>query len=428
MSYYKVYIEVADHSWTVVRATTPEEAEDDLLVLDGLRMGWSMPEGLWPDQPDPMTAAFALTVPDARDIYGLAEGDPVAIEVTMHPDDTDPTFTFYGRLTDLRAVPRGGKRPGVTLSTVAVDYIPDLAELEDWRYTGVPIGGPFNIEEYLGDAYMTGLWPSRPALGDFPPWPDVLTYGFNVGATVVEPNELKPVREHIDFHLRQLVTLTLAEARLIIAPNIDPVTRRPDTDQPWAFDVVHKVPVASPFVIPKAQVVTNSITWQFQKGNGPTRVEVVGFNNDPDTLVYAEHAGSRHVVEQVEASFNDATYAADHAQEVADFYLPPSDVSRWRVETFRYQLTKHTLEDLEGFYQGLFPRHAMTVAVPEDNRGACYGHPITIPDLPGHLNLLTPTPGEEEEMDINITGRLAGAELTVSGRQVALDLQLRQTA
>jgi hypothetical protein len=415
--YYSVYIDVGSHHWDVELSPTPGVVTDDILPLDGLRIGWSVPQGLWPMQPDPLSASLALNVPDARDVADLAEGDPVAIEVKLDPDDTVPMAAFYGRVTDLRSTPRAD-RDGVTISVVAIDYTPDTAPLE-------PL--PDGFHPFAADTVMEVLqevWSDRPDLGDFPAWPTV------IDPLVVEDQPGAEVREIIDFQLRQAITGFASEAfppysgtpdgRLILAPNIDPATRVPDVDQPWAFDLVKKASGFDPFLVPGHLVETGSMVWQFQKGNGPTRVFVTDGLGIKRT---AEHAGvGRHVTEELDSSLS----GAQDSQAMADFYLPSDAVSRWRLETFRYLVSRDPEADLADFYANLFPRH--TVAPVADNltRGACYGHPIEIDEVPLHR---IPLAGTGNPTDTRtITGRLSGAELTISGRHVSIDMQLRQTA
>lgn len=410
MTYYSVYLDLGDHHWDIESNPTPGPLTDDLLVLDGLRFGWSMPQGLWPQQPDPMVAAVAVNVPDARDIADLAEGDPVAIEVTLHPDDTEPTFAFYGRITDLQATPRGGDRTGVTLSVVAVDYTTDMAEV---TFVST-VATTSSVVDVLENVWDDG------GLGDFPTFPTL--FGFS-DLDLIGTDDILTAQQIVTQQLLQTIGFSgfSPARRIILAPNIDPITRRPTTSQPWMFDVVSKFAEVAEFEIPSSAVELDSARWRFQKGTGPTRVEATG-PWIPLDFVYAEHSGvTRHVTERVSTTLQHDT----DGQAVADFYLPTDEVSRWQLDTFRYLLTRaeDDDDDLEAFYQGLMPYHTGPTGDP-DGRAACYGHPIAVTNIPAHL---VPIDIDGAGEEITVFGRLCGVELTISGRHVALDIQLRQT-
>lgn len=409
MSYYAADITLGDLSWTIVYNEDGTAVSDDLLVLDSLSFGWRMPDGLWPQQPEPMTASLALNVPDFSDGPNeLKEGDPCSISVKLAPL-ADP-FVFYGLISDLKAVPRGRTRPGVTLSVVAVDPTTTLYELPEWT-SGT---APPPVETYVPDL-LEQLWDDR-NLGDFPGWPTT-----DFGAHAIYPgDQVQTPGAVIEHELLQSISTDVTR-RLILAPVIDSGTGLADADTPWSFDVVTKAAAGTALEIPAALVDRSSIEWLFARNTGPTRVEATGDGGVADNRqVAAYDVDDPHpVTERIPVTFVDG---AD-AQDVADFYLPPESVSRWRLQRFRFLIGRAEGGLLNN--NDLFPDWTGTDTT---TRAACYGRPITLTDVPTHqtpvyeVDIFDPAPPTAD-----VAGRLAGADLTISGGRVVLDLQLRQT-
>jgi hypothetical protein len=405
MTTYHVSVKLADLTWDLTHDSG--DVSDDDRVLPALTFGWRMPEGLWPQQPEPMTASLAINVPDfTSDIADLAEGDPCSIRIGLIGDDPEVDYSahqvaFYGRITDLKATPRP-RRAGVTLSVAAVDYIPDLAELQAWFPTpSIDQDSPAMLEE---------LWDARFDT-DFPDWPA------EFGAPAIIPvNAYQDVPTRIGHELTQCIGLTAGDPthRLIIAPVVDSTTELLDTTQAWSFDAIYKEHPDDPYVIPSARIERASLEWLYSKQSWPNFIEVVG-----DLVnVTTAHVGYSH---RRTAKIDVTLMDSDDADNVAEFYLPDPTPSAWRVNTFRLLATRASLPDAD--FSGLavmFP--ILTVFPGFPQRSACYGHPIVLADVPDHINPLAPGAGVSD-----VTGRLTGASVTITGGHVHFDLQLRQT-
>lgn len=400
MTSYRVTVQLGALTWNI--EPTDADAADEDRVLDGLRIGWSMPEGLWPQQPDPMTASLALNVPDfTSDVHDLTEGDQCAVAVYLVDDDglhETMTTTFYGRITDLKAVPRPN-RPGVTLSIAAVDYIVDLAELDPWA--------PAPGATWDAPTFLAQLWDDRIA-SDFPTW------DASLGANAIDPAlDNRKVSEVIAFELVQNIGTTLGEPthRAIIAPYIDFSTGTLDATQEWAFDMVYKESSEPAYEIPCAKVERQSLTWLYSKQTGPNSVFVTGEH----VQASAAHPGILHRrTATIEVTLEDSP------EPVAEFYLPDPDPSGWRISTFRFLATRGGI-DIDDAPVALFPSWTLSPGSPD--RSSCYGRPIVVTGVPNDRNPLATGAGVSD-----IGGRLTAATVTVQAGHMAFEFQLRQTA
>lgn len=398
--WYQVTVQLGSLTWDVVYDVTTADPEADE-VLDGLSFGWTMPDGLWPQQPDPMSASLAINVPDfTAGIAELVEGDVCAITVgVIEPVDTTPQFRFYGRITDLKAVPRNN-RTGVTLSVVAVDNTIDLAEKLQWAPL-TDVG--WNVHTFLEE-----IWDDN-SLGAFPTWSGAITSPITPD---LNPQKLSDLIAH---ELQQTVLYTPDESvpsfRLILAPNIDPATNAPDITQPWSFDVLYKFPYWDPADLPACYIETDSLEWLYAKTNEPNIIQLTG-----DGFMVTANTGTARRYGSIETTLSDS----DDGQDVADFYLPADDPS-WRINTFRYHLTGQDPEDLDALPPYLFPLW-LDGTDPTDRAG-CYGRAVHLTGIPGHRQPYSDAP----DHDRTVKGRLTGARVNVTGGRVFLDMQLRQT-
>lgn len=400
---YRVTVDLGALSWDISHGDGALDDADE--ILDNLSFSWSMPEGLWPTQPNPMTATLGINVPDfTSGVSDLVEGDPCAIQFYFTDDDglhETLTASFYGRITDLQANPRS-RRDGVTLSVVAVDYTVDMAELDPWA----PAPGTWTAPTLLEQ-----LWDDR-ITSDFPTWDTSL------GLMSIDPQlDDRPPSEVIAFELVQNIGTTLGEPthRAILAPNIDFSTGTLDTTQEWAFDMIYKDSPEDPYTIPCDRVEKESLTWLYSKQTGPNAVFVVG--PEGYGTGSAAHPGITHRrLETIDATITDSL------DPVAEFYLPDPTPSGWRVDTFRFHTTRGAGIHIDDVPAMLFPSWTLSPGSPD--RSSCYGHPIILSDVPWHVNPLASGPTPETS---DVTGRLTGASFTVAGGHVFLDLQLRQT-
>jgi hypothetical protein len=368
------------------------------------------------------TASLGINVPDfTSDVSALAEGDPVVIDLTILSEgepsydiDDNPVYnttaTFYGRISDLQAVPRDG-RNGVTLSVVAVDYTVDLRTLEVWA----PGAGP-----WVQDAFLEQLWDDRIGTA-FPTWYSSL------GSNAIDPPvDNRNVGDVIDAELIQAAGFTLGEPthRAIIAPNIDPFTRRLDTTQEWAFDMVYKESPTDPYPVPCHLIEKGSLVWLYSKAGDTNSVTVVSETGSGDAI----HPGVtlRRVVNL------DVTLTDPDLDWLAELYLPDPVPSMWRVDGFRFHPTRGSGMDAEDLPHGLMPRWEVPPVTDAGHdeldlteRSSCYGRPIELVDVPWHVN---PLAVDDDPELTTVTGRLWGASVTVVGGHVMFDMQLRQTS
>lgn len=412
MTDYLVTIAAGDLTWTI-DSTAAAEHSDSTRVLDQLSIGWTMPRGsLWPQQPDPMSASFAINVPDfSGPASELAEGDPCAVTVEI----TDgPTYAIHGRITDLQAVPRPGKRPGVTLSVALVDYGPDLAQKGGWAFTP-GVGATVTIGyvlDRLWDDHALGI---RPPIAEYDP----ALVSYPVG-------EAKAVTEWIETLLRSWLINPLdpEQGRLVVAPNIDPGTGQPDADQPWAFDLVYRNGNATGdayYIVGSQFFQTDTLVWKYDKNAGPSTVEV-SYGTGGETIASAAIVIPAPRIERVETWLDDTEGAL--ASQLAAFYCPDDLSSAWRIETVRLLVDRLDPGQLIQLQNELFPQHH--VPAPSTARSACYGRAVLISDVAAHRTPIEPASSSYPYVDVG--GRLVGATLAISSGRIALDLQLRQNS
>lgn len=402
MTTYTVDVTIGSHSWTFEH--TAGEAADTVTVLDGLRFGWSMPTGLGPVQPDPMTAALAISVPDFVDAADIDTGTIVGIEIRFDPDAEDPTFAFYGRVSDGVAVPRTAKaapagRSGVTISLLAVDYTVDLADLEDWAYgAGTDLNGYAQV--------LTQLWSDRPTLGTLPEWPG----GFDPNGPAVEPGDSPSgVLEVIKAVL--LVAVDAASTkRVILAPFI---TGGALDVQHYAFDAVTKNPT-SLWTLHSNAIRRDTLKWLRSKRRLFNTLEVTGAGDTVPAIVTWPDVGLKVLTDRLSTISSEQ----DQLDDVADFYLPdPGDSGSWTLDQFTVQLSDQLDDaDLAALPLDLMPRWYLDPS--EAERSSCYGKAVKIVGLPDDLNPFTDAP--------DLQGILDAAAVSIAGGRVTLETRLRR--
>lgn len=125
---YTVTLTSPTTSWTV---DSGDPAATGMLA-DPLRVAWSLPDGVWPGQPDPQTAQVNFYGTEAE-LGDLAVG--VAVKLVVGVDADTMFSTFYGRVVQIDAAMTA--TPGVFMFTVyMVDHLRALTELTsgtvDW--------------------------------------------------------------------------------------------------------------------------------------------------------------------------------------------------------------------------------------------------------------------------------------------------------
>lgn len=255
----------ATYTWSINKgdeATLPD-------VVDGLTVAWQFPDAtLWPVQPEPTVATFALVAGDAADLVGIDRGTPVLIRVwagVVIDGAQHDSLRFVGRVADAegRAVrvqdpATGNLVDGWLLSLSCSDLTADLGER---TVAGrIPFQG-FNlrghVEKTFGLASLT-----VPNWGDGGGGTQLLIDSETQG--LVEPATLA---EHVEALLSGYAdggaitgdaavpanhALYYAQGwrRGIVRPNLDDTTGAPFPAQPWRIEWVSRRYGARPLIGP----------------------------------------------------------------------------------------------------------------------------------------------------------------------------------
>lgn len=429
--YYRVGVRVGVHEWTVTAGDAP-----DYGPTDGLRMRWRMPEDkLWPQQPDPLSAELGIVAADYDDVADIDVGSSASVRVWIADPSSDPDgafdwpFRVDGRVTDAVWKPR--KQGGGVLELVVLDYTVELAELR----AGATPWLAENTEQRLEAIWAAAGVPA----GDRPPATQYTLTHFPVAARDVDS---RPVLELLDETLRQAVgpkTWMGAEAgpaRWIVAPwtdsdgefirwSLDPITRSygagsvsDDFPLPGTFGDTGAG--YGPVVIPDpsrgaldACQIDMDAEWYRNKADTLTRVELKA---PGDVIVTADNGGTPVVTASLDVTVTDTARLA----ELAAWYLPePGRVERWRVDRFRWHLSR--VPDAEraswDLRSMLWPSHHGTASVGSSSRAAAYNRILAIAGIPDSSN-----PGELDYY----AGQLVEAELVIEGGHYSLDFRLRR--
>lgn len=416
---YGLGVWTLDHQPAVDGA--PAKVTDGVRVLDGVRFAWSHPDSpLWPLQPNAMTAALALTVPDFDDEPWMEEGAPVAIVVDVLGVEK---FRFAGRLTDGTAVGRTG-RTGVTLSIVAVDYTVDPGEWTE--VAAIPNGG---VDRVL----LTNLW-AVTDLGDFPTWPtpDSNVAGLNVGDVRGTIDDVLLTTCHGTYDTPPDPPVEWAAdsspVRTIFAPQIDPATGRPPTTGPrWAFDHVWNNAPAPRLTIDASRIDKGALTWARNKRTQPSILTVIGGTPTGDsepvgTLAdFAPFAVRKWGVD-VGNKLDTVTIDITRVAEILYYYLPTQPDRGWALPAVRWHLTRNRTDDevaalLVALPDTLFPRWDLPEGDPD--RAAYCQRLVELTGIATDLNPYSADPYP------NIVAPLAGCVLTIQRGHIVLDLTLR---
>lgn len=412
---WEVAVTLGDYSWTITEPADPGEVPDELVVLDDLRFGWSMPKGgLWPLQPEAQQAELTLSVPDFPEVDTIGEGDLLAI--TVRADAAGPIVArFYGDVTDLEAGPRAG-RPGVLLSVVAVDLTVRTLELNPSTsvilFTEAPEDQVIVDNVWVYKLGGVGIG-AAPALWSLPPRSMGITQDINTTKS--------NIRAQVDQVLLQAHELggpTAARHRLILSPFVNPATGTmapAPSGRSWTLDKVFADTQydRAPFVCPAGAVDMGSLRWAIAKGDNAGHVNVAGWNGDAANVATYDVPGAfSDVYQGVASSFKDGsapagTWAADDAASLAQFY--GQAWARWQVKTLRV-LASRTGLDIPA---DLFPD--WTAPETDPARSACYSRYVIVTDT---TTSVTPT-------GANVEGVLTAAAVHIVGGRLELELSLR---
>jgi hypothetical protein len=415
-------IEVGDYTW-VIEQNVDEELADAPTVLDDLRLGWSMPtNGLYPTQPDAMSAELALNLPAFADYSDIVKGDPVAITLQV-PADGPIVASFYGRVTDATANPRDSKPDedagGVTLDLAAIDYTVDPTEQRIFGATVVAT--PLYEYDVLQSAFYNGYGGALP--GDVDGKPDL--WGDTIPDTVVptdyfvpaDPTQTKRPDEQVAAVLQQAIDPTdFGPARLILSPLI--VFRRlPTSGRRFTLDTIYRstAPDAATILVSDAAAVDMAVAWHQTKGDAPDRVVATYGPSNLQTVATASGATTPYIDLPLQLQLEDSNGA--RADDVAEFYLPvdSDDSQPWQAKSLSFFVDQLDPSILADFPTTLFPQWWNTTEGDFD-RGFCYNAWIQVVNV---------EPTVHPSGDTAFYGRLVGAEARIRDGLVEFDLALR---
>lgn len=401
-------ITVGAHSWSIDEDTG--EVPDAVNVLDGLTFGWALADALWPAQPAAMTASMGINVPNFADVSDVAEGDPVAIEVTLTSASDGVWASFYGRVTDAQAVPRPGKRHGVTLEVTAVDYTIDIAE-------GVPAdwaggGGTAADWAIVNAAFVNGCGGALPITGGFGAAPDL--WSGPLGLELTPPGLTTP-KVAIDAGLLSAVNLNGTNdgpgRRMIVSPLIGSDGLLPATGRQFTLDTIDLS--SSQSIAADGDHIARAITWTRVKGDSPTQI-VVTFGGGLTWTSTRAGADTPYVTQQVDTWLAFAPSSALQVEAIGTFYLPQD--SPWQVKTFDWLLYKLDDATLDALPR-MFPNWRGAEGA-DFSRWTCYAAQVVPTGLDD-----TCTPDGAD----GFTSQLIGASLSITGGHITVTPVVRRT-
>lgn len=374
--------------------TEGDQFTDEITVLSGLRLGWAIPNKIiWPTQPDPQVASFQLNAPSFDDVAAIVRGGDIEIQVQAMT--SGPVIaSFYGVVTDLRAVVRPG-RPGVFVSVAAVESILELAEFS-WR--PVAVGFPAGYDTFTA---LEALWDDA---GVTPPLDvDLWTAtGAQLGSMNVGANTsiLDFVKDILDQSPN-----AAADTRMILAPL---------TYHSYTLDTIRCSPPAfEAFVLDStSKVIRESFQWATAKGMAPAIVVVESVNNGgaggfPGVVTTAQAGSPDSTRENLGINVN----TSGQLDDVAAFYSSHT-ADRWQPSALKIPVTRAGIGDL--IPTGLFPDWSLPEGDAE--RANCYARDIVLFDVD---TTVTPAGGEA------IEGSLTGAELNIINGDLDIALTIR---
>lgn len=357
---YEVTVEVAAHSWTVTDLDPPGTGPTAPLAI-----AVRLPEDqLWPSQPLPPTATFGLVAATAAELADVVEGADVHLTYTA-PPNPDPV-TFDGNVTDVEVAPAryvdpdtGATVDGVRVTVTAVGYLAQL--WEETISVDEPAAGVGTwVEDRLDNLFAATPWP-------MPTYP-VFANGFEPPGLKVLKVDGEALGPHLDKLLRVWLWddfLTPTLQRLIVVPNLDPVTRELDDTDPWRLELVKPGVTLTPAAVlaetpsgwglvvdGSGADLTDAVIDAGRVDRAVTFVQRKHTNVSTVLLRYYSHADEkdhsyqlsngtnptvRHTIDADLEVFDNAELDAA-VKPVAEFYLPAAGADRWGVDTVTWAL------------------------------------------------------------------------------------------
>lgn len=418
-----------------------------LWTLDGYKHTWQMPSDEYPRQPEPATASLKLATTNAADLPPLDIGTPVLVEVeAFYPDNPGygwEVATFGGRISDAVARTKGD---GLEVALTAVDYTADLAEeyvaAQPWP-EDYPADRLDRIMAAAGLTWaQTQVWDSfdtfRALDVDHRSVADVLEEHFSQlthTSGYLKFYDAGWERGIVQYHLdpdgavawEQAVlaerTASGGPLALTMGPAGLTATSAPTPASASSYDIgsTREVP---------ADRVDLDVSWRRDKGQSTNRATVTGefagiFGELGNSLavtvpeVTAEHPDvvtERGPITVTKAS----TLAYIHsARLLAAMLLPAREdlASRWAVDSFRLYVSRlaGTAE-----HRMVFPLLPSPASV--GYSGAATEHPAG-----AAVVVYGVRPGQNPGGRAWLAGRLIGAELSIVGGDIVVDVRLAPT-
>lgn len=409
---YTVELGLGAVTWTVGRGDPA-----DFGPVDGLSIGWAYPEGsgLFPPQPEPVTAAFGIVAEDSTTLAAdLRIGAPVTITLTM----ANMTAEFYGRVAEATAQPIDLTIAGVPVQAIlysvsAVGYDADPAEL-------VVGSAPWPAEDTLArlDHIMTAA--GYAVMLDHPPG----AIAVPVAARDIDARSVSELLAHYTTQYPLRSTLDPEAHRAVIAGQIDgttPVQLVEIPDHITAGRYPAKLSVSgtlsftanaltgadAPMVL-DAHWLDFDAKWTASKAANPNAIVVIG---DVVGTVTTTAGLTPVVTEQLNGV--DLTDPADAAL-VGAMYLPDAtEQATWTVDTFRLMAYLDVVD---------LGEPDATLILSPTRVADVLTNVVVIDNIPGTQN---PVPQYLTGGDSYYAGMLISAQLVIRDKRVTVDFKLR---
>ena len=395
------------HSWLIDDGDVPDPG-DTTQVLDGLTIGWTLPEAEpFPTQPDPMQARLTLLLDDVAELEDIGVGDIGNITVRSAGN---VIAQFSGRMAQPTARPVRLVEAGVTVQKVRyeiplVDFLVDLV--------GVRITAAWPAETaaaraaHIQDAILAAGGP-------------VVNLNMAAVATAFEAAVItnQTARDVLDAFLAQVNDDPAATGRRILRAAV--------VDDTGAYTVVTDT-LTGTALVPTApgvlSLVANKLSLVFDgASSAPAGLVIDAGRVDEDSVAFTalkyaavskvRVASATALWGTVEAAnglpgvqldlVSDLTNQAD-ADAMADLYLPAADDTRWTMDNFTWRPTDADLSGLD------YPFNVPSQGADATSRRIPAAQ-VVVNDIATHIN-----PGNDNPF---YAGTLSSLLLTIKNKTV----------
>lgn len=428
--FYNVQLVVGSYSWDVTFGDPAAYGP-----TSGLWFGWEKPDtdpfGFAP--PDHMQAGFSLIVPDPADLEDMDEDDPVAVRVwfTQPTAPADCDWSFYGRVTDIGAVPHS---LGMLFQVDAVGYSVDPAEvlsgLEFWAGGSAEDRGNQIMADVGATIAGLDVFVGGTPLDRDPEAAPAWTLLLELLRSVFAPRGYDTEGENPYLALPVLHTYADDTGRgrgdgLDFAVDfLDRWVRTDTAPLPGLFGELDSGDYGLLAIDPGAEygavdaggILTASTKWARTKSDRPSRVRLEAWLNvvmgvPVEHVWTAAHESAPLVIETPYAA--SAAYNEEDGQDIAEFLLPDPPATVWAAESYRFRLS-----DFPDGLPAMIPNFADHTDAGSEERSAMWVRPIVVTGIPSRHDPI----GKGY-----VAGQLTGARLTITGGKVYVDFSLNRT-